>query len=205
MLHDLRNANRRLVLQDLLMDHFLTHIRGLSRLSEDSLQAFAALWKPYSLPKGHFLVREGEISRHFYYLSRGAARIFYYKNDREVTEYLTLDDSFFLSILSFFRQQPSRLIIQLLEPSELLAIHHDDLMHLCDRYHDVERLFRLMLTESLIISQYRVDSLQFETAEQRYKNLITNHPDILQRVPLTYIASYLGVTLETLSRIRAGK
>ena len=187
------------------MDAFLNHIHGFSHLSEESLQAFAGQWKPLSLPKGHFLVREDEVSRHFYYLHRGAVRIYYYKNDKEVTEYLTLDDSFFLSILSFFRQQPSRLIIQLLEPSELLSIHHDDLMRLCDRYHDVERLFRLMLTESLIISQYRVDSLQFETADQRYKNLITNHPDILQRVPLTYIASYLGVTLETLSRIRAGK
>lgn len=62
-----------------------------------------------------------------------------------------------------------------------------------------------MLTESLIISRYRVDSLQFETAEQRYKNLIINHPDILQRVPLTYIASCLGITLETLSRIRAAR
>ncbi len=187
------------------MDDFLAHIHSISPLSEESRQAFVAAWKPLLLPKGHFLVREDEVSRHFYYLRRGAVRIFYYKNGKEITEYLTLDDSFFLSILSFFRQRPGRLIIQLLEPSELLAIHHDDLMRMCNRYHDVERLFRLMLTESLIISQYRVDSLQFETAEQRYKSLIINHPDILQRVPLTYIASYLGVTLETLSRIRAGK
>lgn len=187
------------------MDNFLKYIRNVTHLSDESMEAFVISWKSLSLPKGHFLVRQGEVSRHFYYLHHGAVRIFYYKNDKEVTEYLTLDNSFFLSILSFFRQQPSRLIIQLLEPSELLAIHHDDLMRLCDRYHDVERLFRLMLTESLIISQYRVDSLQFETAEQRYKNLITNHPGILQRVPLMYIASFLGVTLETLSRIRAGK
>jgi len=115
------------------MDDFLDYIRNVTRLSEDSERAFVAARKPLSLPKSHFLVREGEVSRHFYYLYRGAARIFYYKNDKEITEYLTLDKSFFLSIFSFFRQQPSRLIIQLLEPSELLAVHHDELMRLCDR------------------------------------------------------------------------
>lgn len=186
------------------MDDFLKNIRNISHLSEESLHAFLEQWKPLSLPKGHLLVREGAISRYFYYLQRGAVRIFYHKNDREITEYLTLDNSYFLSIMSFFQQAPSRLVIQLLEPSELLAIHHDDLMRLCDRFHDVERLFRLMLTQSLIISQLRVDSLQFESAEQRYKNLLDHQPDILQRVPLAYIASYLGITQETLSRIRAG-
>lgn len=186
------------------MDDFLKNIRNISQLSEESLPAFLEQWKPLSLPKGHLLVREGAISRYFYYLHRGGVRIFYHKNDKEITEYLTLDNSYFLSIMSFFQQSPSRLIIQLLEPSELLAIHHDDLMRLCDRFHGVERLFRLMLTQSLIISQVRVDSLQFESAEQRYKKLLDQQPDMLQRVPLAYIASYLGITQETLSRIRAG-
>jgi hypothetical protein len=76
---------------------------------------------------------------------------------------------------------------------------------LAANYHEVETLFRKMMTASLILSQYRMDSIQFETAQQRYEGLVKNSPEIIKRVPLSYIASFLGVTLETLSRIRAGK
>lgn len=89
------------------MDDFLDYIRNMTRLSEDSERAFVAERKPLSLPESHFLGRAGEVSRHFYYLHRGAARIFYYKTNKEITEYLTLDKSFFLSILSFSGSNPA--------------------------------------------------------------------------------------------------
>jgi hypothetical protein len=78
-------------------------------------------------------------------------------------------------------------------------------MKLADKHHDVERLLRKMVTGSLILSQVRMDSIQFESAQQRYERLLKTTPQIVQRVPLTYIASFLGITLETLSRIRAQK
>ncbi len=76
-------------------------------------------------------------------------------------------------------------------------------MRLSDQYHDIEKLFRKMLSRSLILSQYRMDSIQFETAQTRYENLLKKYPEMIQRVPLSYIASYLGITQETLSRIRS--
>ena len=84
-----------------------------------------------------------------------------------------------------------------------MGIHHDDFMKLADKYHDIERLLRKMVTSSLILSQVRMDSIQFESAQQRYERLLQTTPQIVQRVPLTYIASFLGITLETLSRIRS--
>jgi hypothetical protein len=78
-------------------------------------------------------------------------------------------------------------------------------MKLADQHHDIERLLRKMVTGSLILSQIRMDSIQFETAQQRYERLLKTSPQIIQRVPLSYIASFLGVTLETLSRIRSAK
>ena len=78
-------------------------------------------------------------------------------------------------------------------------------MGLCDRYHEVEKLFRRMVSTSLILSQIRMESIQFETAQQRYHQLIERNADILQRVPLSYIASFLGITQETLSRVRGLK
>jgi len=164
--------------------------------------AFGNLWQPVAYPKGHFLLQEGSISHYLYYVSKGAVRIFYHKQDREVTEWLTLDSTFFFSIRSFFERTPSRLSIHLLEPSELFVLHHDDLMRFCEQHHEAEKLLRRMVTRSLILSQIRMESIQFETAQQRYQNLVARNPDIVQRVSLAHIASFLGITQETLSRVR---
>ena len=75
-------------------------------------------------------------------------------------------------------------------------------MRLCDQFHEIEMLFRRMVTASLVISQIRMESIQFETAHQRYQRLLEQSPDILKRIPLNYIASFLGITQETLSRVR---
>lgn len=185
------------------MEKFIKRIDNISLLSEESKSAFLNAWDEWSVPKDYFLVRENAIAHHLFYVKKGIARIYYFKNGKEVTEWLALDNEFFFSIISFFQQKPSKLIIQTLEPSEVIGIHHDKLMALCDQYHDIERWFRKAIAGSLILSQYRMDSIQFETAQQRYEKLLNNNPSIIQRVPLAYIASFLGITQETLSRIRS--
>jgi CRP-like cAMP-binding protein len=181
------------------------HISRISQLSPEVMKVFSAAWRYWEVPKEHFLVREHQVCDYIFFIKKGVARIFYHKGEKEITEWIALDEQFFLSIISFFQLTPSRLIIQTLEPSEVMGIHHKDLIRLAGEYHEVETLFRKMMTSSLILSQYRMDSIQFETAQQRYENLLKTSPKIIQRVPLTYIASFLGITLETLSRIRSGK
>ncbi|MBL7746386.1 MAG: Crp/Fnr family transcriptional regulator [Chitinophagaceae bacterium] len=187
------------------MDTLQKAIENISPLSAQSAGPFLEAWKHWSFPKDQVLLREHTVSDYIYFIKKGVARIYYYKNNKEITEWLAMDDQFFLSITSFFQRQPSHLIIQALEPSEVYGIHHNDLMKLADEYHEVERLLRRMVTTSLILSQIRMDSIQFETAHQRYERLLQTSPQIIQRVPLSYIASFLGITLETLSRIRSGK
>jgi CRP-like cAMP-binding protein len=180
-------------------------ITNISPLSPESMKVYLSAWKHWSTPKDHYLVREHSVSDYIYFIQKGVARIYYYKNDKEITEWIAMDEQFFLSITSFFQRTPSHLIIQTIEPSEVYGIHHNDFMKLADQYHDIERLLRKMVTGSLILSQVRMDSIQFETAHQRYDRLLKNSPQIIQRVPVSYIASFLGVTLETLSRIRSQK
>jgi CRP-like cAMP-binding protein len=180
-------------------------IIAISPLSAESMTEFVNAWRHWTAPKDFVLLKENMVSDYFYFIEKGVARIFYYKNNKEITEWLAMDRQFFLSITSFFRRIPSHLIIHTLERSEVSGIHHDDLMRLADKYHDVETLLRKMLTWSLILSQERMDSIQFESAQQRYERLLKSSPQIVQRVPLTYIASFLGITLETLSRIRSPK
>ncbi len=180
-------------------------ITAISPLSPKSRDAFLNGWKHWSVPKDYLLVREHTVADYFYFIERGIARIYYYKNDKEITEWIAMDEQFFFSITSFFERTPSQLIIQTLEPSEVYGIHHNDLMALADKHHDIEKLLRKMITRSLILSQVRMNAIQFETAQQRYERLLKVSPNIIQRVPLSYIASFLGVTLETLSRIRSTK
>jgi CRP-like cAMP-binding protein len=184
------------------LDKAITEISSLSR---ESKEAFLQAWQQWSVPKQHILLREHSIADYIFFIEKGVARIYYYKNDKEITEWIALDKQFFLSITSFFERKPTHLIIETLEPSIVYGIHHNDLMELADKYHDVEKLLRKMVTLSLILSQVRMDSIQFETAQQRYEKLLKNSPGIIQRVPLSYIASFLGITLEHLSRIRSHK
>jgi CRP-like cAMP-binding protein len=178
---------------------------AISLLSDESLAEFSNAWKHWSTTKDYFLLKENTVSDYLYFIEKGVARLYYYKHGKEITEWIALDNQFFLSITSFFQRTPSHLIIQTTEPSEVYGIHHDDFMRLADKYHEVERLLRKMVTGSLILSQQRMDSIQFESAQQRYERLLNTYPQIIQRVPLTYIASFLGITLETLSRIRSHK
>ena len=187
------------------MDPLEKAITAISSLSPESRVIFLNTWKHWSVPKDHFLLREHAVSDYIYFIQTGVARIYYYKNDKEITEWIALEEQFFLSITSFFERRPSHLIIQTIEPSEVYGIHYNDLMVLADQYHDIERLLRKMVTRSLILSQKRMDSILFETAQQRYDRLLHSSARIIQRVPLSYIASFLGVTLETLSRIRSAK
>jgi CRP-like cAMP-binding protein len=180
-------------------------IAAISPLSNESVNLFLHAWKHWSTTKDFFLLKENSISDYIYFIEKGVARIYYYKNEKEITEWIAMDGQFFLSITSFFQRTPSHLIIQTIEASEVFGIHHDDLMRLANQHHDVERLLRKMITLSLILSQERMDSIQFESAQQRYEKLLKTTPQIVQRVSLTYIASFLGITLETLSRIRSQK
>ena len=180
-------------------------VTAISGLPEASMDIFLQAWKNWSVPKDHFLVREKTICDYIYFIKKGVARIYYFKNEKEITEWIAMDEQFFLSITSFFKRTPSHLIIQAIEPSDLWGIHYNDFMELADKYHDIERLLRKMVTASLILSQQRMDSIQFESAQQRYERLLEDTPNIVRRVPLSYIASFLGVTLETLSRIRSAR
>lgn len=187
------------------MEQLQKAITSISPLSPDSMKNFLNAWKHWTVPKDHFLLREQHVSDYFYFIEKGITRIYYYKNGKEITEWIAMDSQFFLSITSFFQRQPSHLIIQTLETSEVFGIDHNSFMALADNHHEIERLLRKIVTGSLILSQIRMQSIQFETAHHRYEKLLKDSPDIIKRVPLSFIASFLGVTLETLSRIRSSR
>lgn len=125
------------------------------------------------------------------------------KDGKDITDWISAENSFACSIISFITRKPDRRMIELLEPSVLFSFHYDDFEKLCRKYHDIEHLFRQIVSFGLVQLQQKFDDLHFSTALDRYQTLRATHPTIIQRVPLGMIASYLGITQETLSRIRS--
>ena len=184
------------------MDAFFKTISHFSQLSEQSKQALAGILKKLELPKGHVLVKQNTICNHTWFIEKGLTRTYYLKNGKDITDWISPENSFACSILSYLTRTPDRRIIELLEPSIIWAIHNNDLEGLCAKHHDIENLGRHLVGFGLVQVQQRFDDLHFSTSAQRYKLLLETHPDYIKRIPLGILASYLGMTQETLSRIR---
>jgi CRP-like cAMP-binding protein len=151
--------------------------------------------------KEHFL-REGEVCRQLGFITKGYVRLYFLTDGEEVTKDFNFENSFCGSYASFRLQQPSRFNIVAMEDLSLYALGHDDLFRLYDEYPIVQKLGRLAMENMFIRKEMREASFLLDSAEQRYNDLLLQHPGITQRIPLKYLASYLGITAETLSRLR---
>ena len=185
------------------MNSFFETVSQFTILSDDSKQAISSCLKKQEFPKGHLIVKPDTICNYLYFIESGLTRTYYFKDGKDVTDWISDENSFACSIISFISRKPDRRAIELMEPSVLLALHYDDLQDLCARYHDIESLFRQLVSFGLVQLQQKFDDLHFSTALHRYQTLMAVHPTFIQRVPLGMIASYLGITQETLSRIRS--
>jgi CRP-like cAMP-binding protein len=187
----------------MIMQQFLAYLKQITPLSNDSCNDFIAKCKEYKYPKGFELVKAGQVCNYIYFIKSGIGKVFYSKEDKEIIDWIGDEGNIISSIISFLSRKPSIHIVKLLEPSELIGIHYDDLEVLYREHHDLERMGRLLTTHALIELQERINSMQFETARQRYDNFLLQHPNCINRISLGDLASYLSMTQVTLSRIRA--
>ena len=174
-----------------------------SPLSDAALDKIASILVRTEVKKNTLYLKEGEVSKYIGYVYKGMLRLFYYKNKKDLTEHFACEGTNFFSIESFFRQQPTHLMIESLENSVVYGLPHDELLELAAEHYEIEVMYRTLIENSLILSQQKADTLRFESANERYRRLLREHPEIIQRAPLSHIASYLLMTPETLSRVRA--
>jgi CRP-like cAMP-binding protein len=174
-------------------------------LSADAEHAIARVVKLIRVKKGQELQKIGHTCKTIYFINEGIARIYYFKDGTDVTESFAFENNIVARVESLFSGKPSRKAIQILEDAEIVALDANTLFRLYDSFPDIERLFRKIFESSYVETVNRIEGIQFHTAEERYNALLHDSPDIIRRVPLKYVASYLGITQVSLSRIRAGR
>lgn len=184
------------------MINFLDTITEFTPLTEEAKEALTSILKIKKVEKGQTLLKENSICKYIYFVSEGLTRTYYYKDGKDVTDWLSIEGQFACSIVSFITQEPDRRGIETLENSTLFSFHVDELERLYSKFHDIERLGRHIVSLGLVQLQQRFDDLHFATAIERYRKIMTKNPTLIQRVPLGVLASFLGISQETLSRIR---
>ncbi len=181
---------------------YFNSIHPLSKAAETAITTISSV---VQVQKNKDLQAIGHTCKTIYFLKSGLARIYYFKESTDITESFSFENSLVVRYESLFTSKPSKKGIQVLEDAELIAIKSTALFKLYDTHPDIERLFRKVFEAALVEQISRIESLQFHTAEERYAALLKEAPDVIKRVPLKFIASYLGITAVSLSRIRAQK
>lgn len=172
-------------------------------LSEEEFEICKALFTPKKLRKKQFILQDGDVSKYQIFVTKGLLRS--YTIDDRGSEHIlqfALEGWWTADLYSFFTEEPSQFNIEALEDSELLLITRPSWETLLEKRPVFERYFRILIQNSLIVTQRRLMESLSETAERKYLKFMKMYPESIQRVPQHMIASYLGITRETLSRLR---
>lgn len=166
---------------------------------------FRAITTTDTFPKHHLLHQEGNICNHLYFIEKGVARSYYHKEGKDITAHFAIENGGITAIDSFIQRKKSRYNLEILEDAIVHSLSHQDIQLLLDKNPPYEKFIRLFLEQIYVDLAERIEDLLFYNAKERYDNLILKNPNLFQRVNLGHIASYIGVTQETLSRIRSQK
>lgn len=180
-----------------------TIIDNIHSLPESSKQLLKNSITEVNYAKGHIILRADKIERNIYFIKKGIARAFSRTEDNDITFWFGKEGDPVISMKSYVLNQKGYEDIELLEDCKLFVIKIADLQGLFLKDIHIANWGRKFAESELVKTEERLISRQFRTAAERYKELLQQNPDLIQRVQLGHIASYLGITQVSLSRIRA--
>lgn len=186
-----------------MANKLIYYLNKWTEISEEEEAIILSAFEPLTVNKKKELLEPGEMCKYVYFIVKGCLRSYYV--DTKGIEHIyqiRLDNSWISDLESFFSQRPSKYYIETLEDSDLLRVSFDRLERLYIEVPALERYFRILFQKAYINALERLNATMWESAVDRYNTMLKEHSDIFQRVPLIYIASYLGITPESLSRIR---
>lgn len=185
------------------MNPFINYLKQLGSFDDRTQTLIQTAMKKQVCKKKTILQQAGTVCKQFHFIEKGIARVYYLKDGKDVTAWFGFENMIVSCVDSLFSGEPTWYYIQLLEDSILHTIQYDVIERSFLAYPQLERLGRLLVTENYILLDRRMKLMIFQSAEERYKSLLAQNPEVLHRISLSYIASYLNVTQETLSRIRS--
>lgn len=185
------------------MNKFKNFLRAITPISDKEYEDAIPYFLEQNLKKGDFFVQQDKVCREVAFIVKGTLRV-YYLNEKfeETTSCFCTENNFTTSYKSFVLQEPSTLILQAIEDTQLLVIEHDNLEKLYSNNTVWQTIGRVIAQREYIVMEQYASILSNETGKEKYLRLLKEQPNVLQIAKIEHIASYLGVTRRTLSRIR---
>ncbi|HVU57992.1 MAG TPA: Crp/Fnr family transcriptional regulator [Puia sp.] len=174
-------------------------------LSKECLSYLRDIIKSRTVKEGEYLLKAGEICSNIYFIQKGLLKCYYLLGDSEVSDWFFGEAETVVSIDSFYDQAPSKDFIQALEDCELFYITHDEYNYLNRTFIEFNVVGRVLTNKYLRIWHHQARNIRMLTARERYAFLLEHQPELVLRVPIQDLASYLDMSRETLSRIRSLK
>tara|TARA_R110002020_G_scaffold231990_3_gene443378 strand:+ start:603 stop:1166 length:564 start_codon:yes stop_codon:yes gene_type:complete len=185
------------------MENFLSLFSKFPTTSDEAKAAFARHLEEFEVEKGFLLEKEGHVSKYLYFVAVGSARSYYIRDNRDITVSFTLDEEFVTAMHSFITRKPSYENIETMEKSRVFKISYENLQACFLEFPELERAYRMILEQYYIVLEEQQIFTKFKTARERYLELMQYRPKVIHKASVGQIASFLDMTIETLSRIRA--
>lgn len=173
-------------------------------LNQQITEELISCFDRVSFNKNQIIQDSNKTGKNLYFLEKGIVRHYYAKNGKEFTSWFSKEGNF-VANAGFFAQKPVKEIIVAIEEIEVFALSYKDFEKFCKESYELERFVRDYLTDQLFLLEQYISDTFLLSATERYNNFLKQFPELILRVPLIYIASFLSMTPETLSRVRASK
>lgn len=184
------------------MDLLIKKIKSYVPLSSNDEIIIRTLFHKKELKKGEYLLEAGDICRHVIFIETGLVRYYINQNGEEKTTYFNKENEFVCDNMSFLTQIPSNVNIRAIEDSTVWMISHADIQRFYKEVTTGERFGRLAIEQVFVSAASQIISLYTDPPEVRYNKFVSDYSDVAQRIPQYYIASYVGIQPQSLSRIR---
>jgi len=171
------------------------------KLPQRTLNELTSKSKFTNVKKGKLLLLQGQVCNKIYFVVKGCIRLYYIADDVEITVWFSFEKNSAIELSSFLSGAPSEYFLEAIEESEIVVLNKLDIERLYDSHPELEKIFRVFWETVILFLLKRFTALQKDSAEKRYLDLM-NQPEYLQRIPQKYLASYIGITPTSLSRIR---
>lgn len=182
---------------------FYKYLRKFTDLSEEEFnQYILPVVKVRRFGKKEIILSQGEVENNFNFVVKGLVRKYYKKNHQEINTQISMENHLILSQESFHSRTPSEYFIETIEPTTFVSITFDSLEKIYRQSHKMEHLGRLVITYAMIIKDRWQMQMVKMTPRERFLNFVTRNPELMQRVPQKYLASYLNIKPETFSRFK---